>query len=108
MNAGMASRMGALSAEPRLQILFALRTLGAASAADVAAAIGISRNRVWPHLRRLREAGLMTSRGQGRDMKFSVSAAGLRAALADVRSLAEEHWPVGVDVPGPLEGEGGG
>lgn len=107
VSAAMIGRMGALSAEARLQILYALRTLGTASAADVATAVGLSRNRLWPHLRRLTDAGLIKSRGQGRGVRFSVSAAGLRAALADVRGLAKENWPKGEEMPGPLEGEQG-
>lgn len=107
VRAGMADRMGALSAEHRLHILFALRRLRRASAAELAAAVGISRNRLWPHLSRLIAAGLVISHGEGRDMEFSVNAGGLRDALADIQGLADERWPVGVDVPGPLEGEEG-
>lgn len=103
----MLKRIGALSAEYRLRILHALKGHPGASTGDLVAAVGVPRNRLWPHLSRLRAAGLIQSRGQGRAMRFSVSSSGMQAVLADIRGLAEDRSPVGEEVPGPLNGEEG-
>lgn len=99
-------RFGALGDVMRLRVLAELKRRGPTPASELAAALNVPRGRLWPHVRRLLDAGLIGSTG-GRIPRFSVSRAGLSELVADIENLGDLRGPtVEHGRSGPLEGEG--
>jgi len=80
--------LAAMADPMRRQLLATLAAAGPATATELAAGLPISRQAIAKHLAVLRDAGLVTSHKDGRDVRFEVrtwplaQAAGWLAALA--------------------------
>jgi DNA-binding transcriptional ArsR family regulator len=83
-------------ADPTRRRILELLTGGERSAGDLAAEFAISRPGVSRHLRVLREAGLVRSRGAGQQRMYVLDAAPL-AGVADWLRRYEAFWPQRLD-----------
>ena len=78
----------ALSDETRLQIVEMLAG-GELCVCDLQAAVGAYQSRLSFHLRKLKDAGLVTDRKQGRWVYYSLDAEAMRSAGGYLREAAE-------------------
>jgi DNA-binding transcriptional ArsR family regulator len=83
-------------ADPTRRRILELLTEGERSAGELAAEFAISRPGVSRHLRVLREAGLVRSRGAGQQRMYVLDAAPL-AGVADWLRRYEAFWPQRLD-----------
>lgn len=75
-----AATFSALGDSNRLRILTLIGDSAGPTATDLAGSVGISRPAVIKHIRVLEGAGLVDREKQGRDVRFTVNAAGLHQA----------------------------
>lgn len=72
----------ALGQPSRLQVFRLLAQSGGCAAGDIARQLDMKPNTLSGHLAILQNAGLLTSSRDGRSIRYSVDAAGLRGLLA--------------------------
>ncbi|GAB3715550.1 ArsR/SmtB family transcription factor [Mariniluteicoccus flavus] len=88
VDGGADSVLMALADPTRRQLLDLVGSLGEATATTLAAHVSVSRQAVVKHLAVLDQAGLVTSRRAGREVRFSVRPETLDATGTRLASLA--------------------
>jgi DNA-binding transcriptional ArsR family regulator len=82
--------LGLLADRTRLALLHTLGT-GEADVGTLTGAVGASRTSVSQHLARLRLAGLVTTRKEGRRVVYALSGGHLRRMVDEALNLADHH-----------------
>ena len=90
----------ALTNEDRLDIITYLRNNGETCVSELADALGIEQSRLSFHLCRLKDAGVVDARTEGRYSYYSLDSAQLRAYAQAVLELVGED---GADVAADLQ-----
>jgi DNA-binding transcriptional ArsR family regulator len=85
------SIFGALADDTRRDVLAAVAQRSGATATDLAEVLPITRQAIAKHLTVLRDAGLVTTEQQGREVRYRVVPGSLRPA-ADWIDSTESQW----------------
>jgi DNA-binding transcriptional ArsR family regulator len=83
-------------AEPRRRRILDLLAKGERSVNDIAAVLRVRQPQASKHLRLLREAGLVSVRGEGQQRLYRLNAAGLKP-IHDWAASFERFWAVQLD-----------
>jgi len=84
----------ALSHKARLEIIFIIDDLGAASAGTLLDQVEVSKSDLTRHLRVLEEAGIIARHANGRSRYFTLKS---RNLMGMIRQLGEEFAQEGID-----------